>query len=256
MKQGLICVGFGTTVPVARQEIAAVEQALVAAAPGRVFARAFTSGMIRRALAARGERVDSLPEALAKLRAAGCEDVAVQPTHFLCGVEYDKLRAEALAVAGDFTRLRVGRPLLASTGDLRALARVVEGLYPAAPGQAVVLMSHGSAHFANLVYPALQTVFGLDGRPDICVGTVEGWPTLEEVRPVLRQRKTERVRLAPLMLVAGDHVRNDMAGAEQDSWKNILARDGYAVDCTLRGLGAVEEVQALYAAHLRELLAE
>lgn len=252
MNQALICVSFGTTVPAARQEIEAVERALSAAAPDRKMVRAFTSGMIRRILKERGETVYSLPEALEALRQEGTEDVFVQPTHFLCGIEYDKLRAEAGAARQNFARLRVGRPLLASTRDLRALAETVAALYPARQDGAVVLMGHGSAHFANVVYPALQTIFELGGRPDIRVGTVEGWPALAEVRRSLEQMKVRRVHLAPLMLVAGDHARNDMAGEGPDSWQTVLEQDGYAVTATLEGLGRCEAVQALYAAHLRE----
>ena len=97
-----------------------------------------------------------------------------------------------------------------------------------------------------------QTIFELGGRPDIRVGTVEGWPALAEVRRSLEQMRVRRVHLAPLMLVAGDHARNDMAGEGPDSWKTILEQDGYAVTATLEGLGRCEAVQALYAAHLRE----
>ncbi len=256
MKKALVCVSFGTTVPAARQEITAVEAVLAAAAPGWDFSRAFTSSIIRRVLAARGEGVDSLPEALERLRAAGYEDVAVQPTHFLYGVEYDKMKEQALAAAPGFARLRLGAPLLAGNDDMQALGRAVSALYPAAPGQAVVLMGHGSARFANTVYPAMQTVFALMGRPDVRVGTAEGWPGLDEVRAALRQSGVRSVRLAPMMLVAGDHAWNDMAGAEPDSWRSILGQDGYAVECSLRGLGSVASVQEIYMAHLRDLLAE
>ena len=255
MNQGWICGGFGTTVPSARQEIEAVERALAAAAPDRTVSRAFTSGMIRRILAKRGEVVPSLTEALQAARQAGAEDVFVQPTHFLCGIEYDKLRAEAEKARSGFARLRVGRPLLASTRDLQTLAELVARRYPAREGGAVVLMGHGSAHFANVVYPALQTVFELAGRPDIRVGTVEGWPTLEEVRAALGRMQVKEVRLAPLMLVAGDHALNDMAGDGPDSWQTLLEQDGYAVTASLEGLGRWEEVQAWYAARLREDLA-
>lgn len=252
MNQALICVSFGTTVPSACREIEAVEQALAAAAPDRVMTRAFTSGMIRRILAKRGEPVPSLAEALESARQAGAEDVFVQPTHFLCGIEYDKLRAEAEKARPGFARLRVGRPLLTSTQDLRTLAEMVARHYPAREGQALVLMGHGSAHFANVVYPALQTVFELAGRPDIRVGTVEGWPTLEEVRKTLRSMQVSRVQLAPLMLVAGDHALNDMAGSGPDSWQTLLEQDGYTVAAALEGLGRWAEVQALYASRLQE----
>lgn len=257
MKQALLVAGFGTTVLRAAQELAALETALAAAAPGWTTARAYTSGMVRRILARRGQPVDSVAEALSSLKAAGAEDVFVQPTHFLAGVEYDKLRAEAAAAADGFARLRVGRPLLDGTDAVRQLAGLLAGLYPAQEGQAVVLMGHGTTAGANLVYPAMQAVFDLAGRPDIRVGTVEGWPTLTEVCGQLEARPgVRRVKLAPLMLAAGDHVLHDMAGDAPDSWKNVLTSKGYQVECVLHGLAAEPAVRQMYADRLHRDLVD
>ena len=251
-QKALVCASFGTTVPTAAADIAGVEQALAAAAPGWQLLRAYTSGMVRAALAGRGQPEDSVPEALARAAAAGCRRVLVQPTHFLWGVEYDKLKAQALAAAPGFDWLRVGRPLLDDTRDLRALAGAIGALYPAEPGRAVVLMGHGSAHRANVVYPALQGIFELQSRPDIRVGTVEGWPGLAEVCAALARSRASRV----LMLVAGDHAQNDMAGPGPHSWRSVLAGQGYRVDWVRHGLGSEKAVQDLYAAHLRGVLQE
>ncbi len=255
-QKALVCASFGTTVPTAAADIAGVEQALAAAAPGWQLLRAYTSGMVRTALAGRGQPEDSVPEALARAAAAGCRRVLVQPTHFLWGVEYDKLKAQALAAAPGFDWLRVGRPLLDDTRDLRALAGAIGALYPAEPGRAVVLMGHGSAHRANVVYPALQGIFELQSRPDIRVGTVEGWPGLAEVCAALARSRASRVLLVPLMLVAGDHAQNDMAGPSPHSWRSVLAGQGYRVDWVRHGLGSEKAVQDLYAAHLRGVLQE
>lgn len=255
-QKALVCASFGTTVPTAAADIAGVEQALAAAAPGWQLLRAYTSDMVRAALAGRGQPEDSVPEALARAAAAGCRRVLVQPTHFLWGVEYDKLKAQALAAAPGFDWLRVGRPLLDDTRDLRALAGAIGALYPAEPGRAVVLMGHGSAHRANVVYPALQGIFELQSRPDIRVGTVEGWPGLAEVCAALAHSRASRVLLVPLMLVAGDHAQNDMAGPGPHSWRSVLAGQGYRVDWVRHGLGSEKAVQDLYAAHLRGVLQE
>ena len=255
-QKALVCASFGTTVPTAAADIAGVEQALAAAAPGWQLLRAYTSGMVRTTLAGRGQPEDSVPEALARAAAAGCRRVLVQPTHFLWGVEYDKLKAQALAAAPGFDWLRVGRPLLDDTRDLRALAGAIGALYPAEPGRAVVLMGHGSAHRANVVYPALQGIFELQSRPDIRVGTVEGWPGLAEVCAALAHSRASRVLLVPLMLVAGDHAQNDMAGPGPHSWRSVLAGQGYRVDWVRHGLGSEKAVQDLYAAHLRGVLRE
>ncbi len=255
-QKALVCASFGTTVPTAAADIAGVEQALAAAAPGWQLLRAYTSGMVRTTLAGRGQPEDSVPEALARAATAGCRRVLVQPTHFLWGVEYDKLKAQALAAAPGFDWLRVGRPLLDDTRDLRALAGAIGALYPAEPGRAVVLMGHGSAHRANVVYPALQGIFELQSRPDIRVGTVEGWPGLAEVCAALARSRASRVLLVPLMLVAGDHAQNDMAGPGPHSWRSVLAGQGYRVDWVRHGLGSEKAVQDLYAAHLRGVLQE
>lgn len=254
MSNALLCVSFGTTVANGRADIEAVEAALQAAAPDHVFARAFTSSIVRHVLAQRGAPVDSVPQALEKLAAAGCRQVAVQPTHLLCGREYDKLKAELAPFAARFERLTLGQPLLYGTDDLRALAACVSAAYPTVEGEALLLMGHGTEHFAGVAYAALQTVFALAERPDIFVATVEGWPTLDDAKAQLQKAGYRKVRLVPLMLVAGDHACHDMAGDAPDSWQSILQRDGLQTCCVLQGLGRMPAVQALYARKLQALL--
>lgn len=250
MDRGLVIVSFGTSVPEARRAVSAVEEALERFASGWEMVRAFTSPTIRHILAGRGEKVSSLTEALEHLHSEGVRRIAVQPTHLLYGFEYDRLRAEAAALSGGFDALAVGRPLLADTADLRRFAAGLSETCPPENGGAVVLMGHGTKHFANAVYPALQTGLRLAGREDMLVGTVEGWPTLEDVARQLAARGPRRVRLVPLMLVAGEHARSDMA----DVWKRRLEEAGHTVECSFTGLGELPWVQKLYQEHLRELL--
>jgi len=256
MKQALLCVSFGTTVPSARESIDAVEAALRDAVPGRAFARAYTSSIIRRILRGRGEDIPSCAEALDQLREQGFTDVLVQPTHFLPGVEFDKLRDEAAARSGDFQRLTVGRPLLSEPEDLHRLATVLNEVYPPVPGEALVLFGHGTSHFANAVYPALQTVFSLTGRDDVLVGTVEGWPGYGDVEEQLRDSGVRAAHIVPLMLVAGDHALNDMSGSDPDSWQSRLEAAGFAVRCDLRGMGMLPGVRQMYREHLAALAAD
>ena len=230
MKKAVVCVSFGTSVPAGRENITAVENVLRQAAQDRMFISAFTSPTIRRILRERGETVYSPAVALEALRSRGVTEVLLQPTHILRGHEYDKLKREAAPWREKFDALRVGRPLLSDTEDLRALA----------------------AGLSDLVYPALQTAFRLAGRTDVLVGTVEGWPAFGDVLAQLKGGKT--VHLVPLMLVAGDHALNDMAGADPDSWKSRLEAEGFAVRASLRGLGVMPAVQAMYRAHLEEEL--
>lgn len=251
MPKTLLCVSFGTSVPEARQSITAVETALHHAAPELPFVRAFTSPTIRRILQSRGETVQSLPQALESLSGG---EVIVQPTHLLYGQEYDTIRAQVEERRGLFGTLTLGKPLLAGPEDLRALAAAVSGCCPPVAGEALVLMGHGTEHFAGIVYPALQTVFHMMGRTDVYVATAEGWPALDDVLPQLERGGYRKAHLMALMLVAGDHARNDMAGDDPASWKSRLQAKGMEVRCTLQGLGLLPDVQALYAAHLRELL--
>lgn len=254
MKQALVCVSFGTTLPKGRTDIIAVETALQRTAPERYFARAFTSGMIRKCLAAHREPVDGLSRSLDRLLEEKYTDVAVQPTHLLYGYEYDKIKAEISRYADRFFRLALGRPLLADANDLANVAGILDRAYPRRQGEILVLMGHGTEHFAGVVYPALQSTFTLQGIKDVLVATVEGWPGLDEILPQLQRSGCRRVHLAPLLLVAGDHACHDMAGSQPESWKNRLEAEGFSVRCTLEGLGRMPEIQQLYCNKLREIL--
>lgn len=248
MKQALVITSFGTSVPEARGSIAAVEDALQRAAAGYTVVRAFTSPTIRRILAGRGETVPSLSEALEHLSGSGVSRVVVQPTHLLYGFEYDKLKAEAEGFSDRFDQIIVGKPLLASNSDILRFAEKLAETNPRQDGEAVVYMGHGTEHFANAVYPALQTALELAGRNDIRIGTAEGWPGLGDI---LRYLKTPcRVKLLPLMLVAGDHARTDMAV----DWKNQLENAGHMVQCAFTGLGELEWIQNMYCDRLLEVL--
>ena len=250
MERALVIVSFGTSVPEARAAITAVERALADAAPGCMRRRAFTSPTIRRILAERGEAIPSLPQALEALRAAGVSRVVVQPTHLLYGIEYDRLREQTAAVRGDFQELVLGRPLLADTGDIRRFAALISADCPLEEDTAWVLMGHGTDHFANAVYPALQTGLRLEGREDMYIGAVEGWPGLEDVLRQLETKRVGHIRLSPLMLVAGDHARVDMDGV----WRARLEQAGRQGSCDFTGLGELPWVQEMYRERLLDVL--
>lgn len=254
MKQALVCVSFGTTVANGRVDLMAVEHALQMAAPEIRFAKALTSRIIRKRLAAQGEKADSLPEVLETLLSEGYTRVAVQPTHLLYGYEYDKIKTEISPYEERFAYFALGRPLLADTTDLQTIVRVLGQVYPPQPGEALILMGHGTEHFAGVVYSALQSVFALQGRGDVFVATVEGWPGLSEILPGIRQAGYHKAHLVPLLLVAGDHACHDMAGNDPESWKSQLENAGFTVRCTLEGLGRLEEIQRMYCKKLKEVL--
>ena len=253
MKKAIILLSFGTSVEEARQrDIAPVETALRSCTKLPCIT-AYTSPTIRKILARRGETVPGLEEAMAQLTTEGAEcveQILVQPTHLLYGYEYDNIRR----TVGEQHLL--GKPLLAGTEDIQYMAGVLDRISPKALGTVHLYLGHGTEHFANAVYPALQMALNLLGRGDILICTVEGWPGYLEVRQELAALSVKRVKLSPFMLVAGDHAVHDMAGEEPDSWKSRLELEGYAVDCHMRGLGAVPQVRALYQDHFRALLAE
>lgn len=254
MKQALVCVSFGTTVENGRADLSAVESALQAAAPECRFVRALTSRIIRKRLADRGEVAKSLPEVLEELLAEGFTDVDVQPTHLLYGYEYDKIKAEISPYVMRFSRFVLGKPLLSDANDLQKVAKILGQTYPPEAGEALLLMGHGTEHFAGVVYPALQSVFALQDRADAFVAAVEGWPALADVLPQIQLAGYRRVHLVPLLLVAGDHACRDMAGDNPESWKSQLEAAGFTVRCTLEGLGRLPEIQQMYCTKLKEIL--
>ncbi len=253
-KKAVLVVSFGTSHEDALQNnIAPTEAAIAAALPGYLPHRAFTSGVVIRKLARRGVAVDTVEQALDKLAAEGFGQVLVQPTHIICGDEAAKLTAACESRRGLFEDLRVGLPLLASTEDLFRLAEAVAAIHHGL-GQdtALVMMGHGSHHVAGTTYAALDYIFKAQGRGHIFVGTVEGYPGAETVLPLVQKAGYHRVLLAPLLLVAGDHAKNDMAGDDDGSWKSLFGQAGFAVEISLKGLGEYPEIQALYAAHAAE----
>ena len=252
MKQALLAVSFGTTHhDTLEKTIAAIEAELAAAFPGRTLRRAFTSGMILRKLEKEGTHIDDVPQALERLADEGYVDVVVQPTHILNGDEYDKLTAQAAPFAGRFARLSFGKPLLTAEADYRALADALLSDLPAPSEDAAVLyMGHGTGHYANAAYTQLEYLLHDWGRGDILIATVEGYPGFEELKRRLAERpQVRKLLLMPLMIVAGDHACNDLAGEEEDSWRSMLTARGYETTCLLRGLGEYPGIRAVFTAH-------
>lgn len=253
MKQGLLCVSFGTAAPAGEQDLRALEEALHQAAPGLPFFRAYTSDNIRARLAREGRPVDSLPQALERMAAAGVRQAVVQPLLLLAGREYQALLAAAEPFRPRFDRLAVGSPLLSDQADVQALAGALCAAWPCPPGQRVVLMGHGSAG-DNGAYIALQRALESQGRWNMLVGTMRGEPGIDAILSRLECEKPARLLLAPLLLTGGGHTLRDMAGAGDTSWKSRLVAAGFEVKCSLRGIGALAPVQQLYRQRLTGLL--
>lgn len=252
MREAVVVVTFGTTHARTRaRTIDRLVRETAARWPELPVRLAITSPTIRRVLSARGEEALSLTQVLEQLHREEYGRVRLCLTHLICGEEYDRLRGEAEAFSSRM-ELAVSRPLLSRTEDIRRLAAILDRRYPRRKGQAAVFMGHGTRHYANTVYAALDYTCKNQGRDDFFLASVEGYPFLEDILPQLRRARAERIVLVPLMLVAGEHACSDMAGDGEDSWKNRLLREGFQVETVIQGLGEYEQVREMYLEHFEQ----
>ena len=258
-KKAVLVVSFGTShLDSCEKTIGAIEQEIAAAFPDREVRRMFTSGMILKKLKNRdGVEIDGVAEALGRLLDGGFTDVLVQPTHVMNGNEYEDMMREAAGFEGKFDQLRYGAPLLTSSEDYFQLIEAIrEEVFPLLEDELLVYMGHGSDHEANAVYSALNFMLSQKGIHNVVVGTVEAYPDLPAVLAIAKQSGKKRIRLMPLMVVAGDHAKNDMAGGEEDSWDTAFRNAGFEVEAQLKGLGEYAAVRKLYVEHARAAAGE
>ena len=271
----LLVVSFGTSFNDSRvADIKSVEDALQEANPDWSVRRAFTAQIIINHIQARdGEKIDTMDQALERAVANGVKQLVVQPTHLMHGAEYDEMCAAIDKVRDQFDSVEIAEPMLGEVGDdatvinadKEAVAKAVvaaaleESGYETTAaakdaGVAYVLMGHGTAHVAKVTYSQMATQMAELGYENVFVGTVEGEPeetSCEAVIEAVKNAGYTTVVLRPLMVVAGDHANNDMAGADDDSWKTMFEAAGFTVNCQISGLGRIADVQALYVAHTK-----
>lgn len=255
-KKVILVVSFGTSYQDTRDAtIGAIEQEIGRAFPDYEIRRAFTSQMIIDKLKKRDNLViDNVTEAMERLVADGVGTLIVQPTHVMNGFEYDDAVREVSPYAAQFETFAIGRPLLSSTADYQAVEQALAAEYLPADDTALVLMGHGSEHFANASYAALAYHFLANGHKNILVGAVEGYPELNDVISGAQALGVRKVILAPLMVVAGDHASNDMAGDEEGSWKTAFKAAGFGVECILKGMGEYQSIRDIYVSHVRDAI--
>ena len=269
----LLVVSFGTSYNDSRvADIKSIEDALQAANPDWSVRRAFTAQIIINHIQARdGEKIDNMEQALERAVANGVKQLVVQPTHLMHGAEYDEMCDAIDKVRDKFESVEIAEPMLGEVGsdatvintDKEAVAKAVvaaalsESGYESTAaakeaGVAYVLMGHGTAHVAKVTYSQMATQMDKLGYENVFIGTVEGEPedtSCEAVIAAVKEAGYTTVVLRPLMVVAGDHANNDMAGADEDSWKTMFEAAGLTVNCQISGLGRIADVQALYVAH-------
>lgn len=257
-KPVILVVSFGTSYNDSREAtIGTVEQKIAAAFPEYEVRRAFTSQIIIDKLASRdGLAIDNVDQAMQRLAADGVKTLVVQPTHVMNGFEYEEMMAAIAPYAAQFDSIAYGKPLLTSVEDYFQLVEEIGAELPQAQsGEIFALMGHGTEHYANATYAALDYAFKDAGRDDVFVGTVEGYPDLDAVLRRAKESGAAKVTLLPLMIVAGDHAANDMAGDEEGSWKLAFKGEGYEVDCLLKGLGEYAGVQDHFVRHVQAAIA-
>ena len=271
----LLVVSFGTSFNDSRvEDIKGIEAALAAAYPAWSVRRAFTAQIIINHVQARdGEFIDNMDQALQRAVDNGVKNLVVQPTHLMHGAEYDELVEAVEEYRDQFESVEIAEPLLGEVGsdatvinaDKEAVAKAVtdEAVKTAgyddlaaaeADGTAFVLLGHGTSHTAKVSYSQMQTQMQELGYDNVFIGTVEGEPeetSCEAVIEAVSAAGYKNVILRPLMVVAGDHASNDMAGDDEDSWKSMFTASGKfdSIDTQIKGLGGIPEIQQIYVDH-------
>ena len=278
----LLVVSFGTSFNDSRvKDIKGIEDALQEANPDWSVRRAFTAQIIINHIQARDdEHIDNMEQALERAVNNGVKNLVVQPTHLMHGAEYDELMETVEAYKDKFESVKIAEPLLGEVGedetvvnaDKKAVAEAVtaEAVKTAGfdsldaakeDGVAFVFMGHGTSHNAKVSYTQMQTQMKELGYENVFIGTVEGEPEETACEAVIEAASAagyKKIILRPLMVVAGDHANNDMAGEDDDSWKSQFEASGKfdSIDCQIAGLGEIEAIQALYVAHTADALAK
>ena len=273
----ILVVSFGTSFNDSRaQDIKGIEDALQEAYPDWSVRRAFTAQIIINHVQARDdEHIDNMQQALDRAVANGVKNLVVQPTHLMHGAEYDEMTAAIEEYKDKFESVAIAEPMLGEVGedatvineDKEAVAKAItdeavktadyDSMEAAAEdGTAFVFMGHGTSHTANVTYDQMQTQMENLGFTNAFIGTVEGEPEDTACDAVIAKVKDagfKKVILRPLMVVAGDHANNDMAGDDDDSWKSMFEASGEfdSVDCQIEGLGRIDAVEQLYVEHTK-----
>ena len=273
----ILVVSFGTSFNDSRAEdIGGIEKAIEESNPDWSVRRAFTAQIIINHVQARdGEKIDNVEQALERAVANEVKNLVIQPTHLMHGAEYDEFKEAVDKYADKFESVKISEPLLGEVGatgdeinsDKEAVAKAVtdeavkESEYDSldaakADGVAFVFMGHGTSHTAKVTYTQMQSQMKALGYENVWIGTVEGEPeetSCENIIDAVAEAGYTKVILRPLMVVAGDHANNDMAGEDEDSWQSMFFNSGKfeSVSSQISGLGRIDAVKELYVQHVK-----
>ena len=253
-KKAILVISFGTSYNDNREQtIVPTEKAIAEAFPDRELRRAWTSRMIIAKLKKRdNEHIDYIDEAMERLVKDGFDDVIVQSTHIMNGEEYDFIESFVLPYKEKIASLRIGKPLLTTDADYDEVVECIRNeILPLSKGNPMVLMGHGTTHFANATYSQLQLKLRFAGLRNVYITTVEGFPTFGNTISMLKEDSVKKVTLMPFMIVAGDHANNDMAGDDDDSLKSMLKAEGIDAECVIMGLGSLPSFRRMFGEHAK-----
>jgi len=254
----LLVLSFGTSYNDSRRfTIGAIEGALEKAFPDYAVRRGFTANIIIDHVERRdGIHIDDINEALTRAVDNGVKNLVIQPTHLMNGIEYNEIVDTVAEYSDAFEKVVFGEPLLTSDDDFKRVENaIVNWTAEYDDGKtAICFMGHGTEADSNSVYAKMQDMLTADGHKNYFVGTVEAEPSLEDVISKVKDGDYEKVILEPLMVVAGDHANNDMAGDDEDSWKSAFEAEGYEVECVLRGLGENDAIRQIYVEHAQKAI--
>ena len=253
----ILVVSFGTSYNNNRAlTIGAIEKDIDEAFPDYEMRRAFTSQMVINILKKRDDlAIDNVEEALERSLADGVKTVIIQPTHIMNGTEYHfKIKDTVVKYVDKFENIPIAEPLLISDEDFEDLIASITSKGDYDDDTAVVFMGHGSPAESNMVYTKLQGMLKDKGFDNYYIGTVEAKPDYDDVLAMVKEGDYKKIVLKPLMVVAGDHAQNDMAGDEDDSWKSMFASEGYEVECVIEGLAQSKDIRDVYIKHVQNAI--
>ena len=256
-RKAILVVSFGTSYEATRKvTIEAIEKDIAKAYPDYKLYRAWTSKMILAKLKKRDNlHINNVKEAMEEMIADGITDVIIQPTHVINGIENELMKEDALSYQESFHSIRFGTPLLTSEEDNQTVIDTIAGEFSyLKEDEVLVLMGHGTTHYSNAIYAALDYAFKDKGHPNIFLGTVEAYPSMLSLMKMVKAYAPKKVVLAPFMIVAGDHAKNDMAGDDPESWYSQFVQEGFQVESVLKGLGEYEGIRRLFVKHVADTL--
>lgn len=257
MKKGIIVTSFGTTYENTRKLcIEPIENRIREMFKDKLVLRAFTSRVVISRLKKRDNYlVDNPTEALEKMKEKDIKDIYIQPLLIIPGHEYDKITREVdefLKVNQSFD-IKIGKPLLADEVDYEDVVSALN-IKNDKLREATIFMGHGTNHNADYAYSKMENTIRFKGYRNVFMGTVEGETSIDDIVLDLIESKMKTVNLKPFMLVAGDHVRNDMASSDEDSWKSVLEKNNISVNLEIKALGEIKAIQDIFIEHLKKTM--